>query len=163
MRFLQAVSLTLGLASCAQLVHSPIEDFDDVSGVPYYQGSYYLLVHTDGKGNLASKLLWLRDPSRKMQAKPTSVFASLESTLQFSNGTLTKSTELADTTAVPTAIIEAAESLLSSGFLSRPDRAPKIALPAPSIYKVIIVDPVTIKFVGEDSRYTVNVTRTSRS
>lgn len=49
--------------ACAQLVHSPVESFDENRGTPYYGGSYYLLAHTDGQGNLVTRLLWRRSAS----------------------------------------------------------------------------------------------------
>lgn len=80
-------------------------------GVRYYGSSTYLLVHTDNSGGLTTKILQLPDTTKKMSLRPYVVMATAETTLDFDNGVLTKSTARFDSTAVPAAVVKAAEQV----------------------------------------------------
>ena len=76
------ILLITALSGCASMTHSPVKDFSNPGGIPYYLGSYYLLVHTDGKGNLESTILYLPDRSKKMVAKPTAFLCCSSNSVQ---------------------------------------------------------------------------------
>lgn len=131
------------LPACASLTHRPVARFSEhPGGIPYYRGAHYLLVHTDGKGGLVSKLLFLPDPNRKMVARPRQLFARLDTTLRFSRGVLTQSKQEGDTTAVPKAVIEAlgkvAPALMAglANQMREEGRKPGYTLPPPHLYRV---------------------------
>jgi hypothetical protein len=90
-----------------------------------------------------------------MVAKPYSTMSSLSSTLAFDKGILTQSTETPDTSALPSAILSAAEKVLGKLVLRAPGEgaAPPAettrtnAVPAPYLYKVLVEGP-SVRFVG---------------
>lgn len=111
----------------------------DVDGIRYYEPSPYLLIHSDGKGGLVSKLLYLPDLTKKRVIKPYAYLAANNSTLTFSNGMLTQSKVVADETMVPKAIVGVLEqtalaqlgtSLNVAGTPSTPQHPP------PYLFKV---------------------------
>lgn len=153
-----STALAVLLAACAQIKHTPVNDFAGAGGIPYYLGSWYLLTWPDGHGNLSAEYYYLRDPSKKMEAYPRAWLANLNTTLEFASGVLKSSDTAADSGAVPAALIEAAESFLKGmAAANEAVRGRPPGLEAPSIYKVKIVDPTTIQFVGDRTAYTVTV------
>jgi hypothetical protein len=147
------------MLGCASVKHQPVADFEDPKGIPYYGGSHYLLVYSDGKGNIHSEILYLMDRRKKMVADPTSCFASLQSTLSFTNGVLSDAKAVGDATAIPQAILAAAEKVLAAGVLAAPEArgGPGFTLPAPSIYKIVVESPTRVRFVGEETDEVVHV------
>jgi len=157
-RFIVHSLIVLVMASgCASVTHRPVKDFNQPKGIPYYLGSYYLLVHTDGKGNLESKILFLPDPNKKMVAKPKAILSSLSATLGYTNGVLSSTKTTTDTSAVLGAVIGAAKTFLTAAIANEP-----AALPAPTIYKIRIDSPTEITFIGEETADTVEVIPTSK-
>lgn len=157
--------LALALGACASVTHKPVEDFDRPDGIPYYGGSHYLLVHSDGKGNVSGQILYLMDPEKKMVAKPESWLASLTSSLTFSGGVLTKSKQMSDTTSAPGAILAAAEELLVASAMTDlevPQAPPTREVPAPSLYKILVQDDGAIWFIGDEGTETVKVSVTEQ-
>jgi hypothetical protein len=78
---------------------------NSVEGIRYYESSPYLLVYSDGKGGLVSKLIHLPDLTKKRVIQPFAYLAANNSTLTFTNGMLTQSKVVADETVVPKAVI----------------------------------------------------------
>jgi hypothetical protein len=93
--------------SCTKPLATPSDGMADadVDGIRYYEPSPYLLVYSDGKGGLVSKLLYLPDLTKKRVIKPYAYLAANISTLTFSNGMLTQSKVVADETVVPKAVV----------------------------------------------------------
>ena len=116
------------------------------TGVRYYRRSPYLLVHTDSRGGLIWRILYLPDPSKKM-AIDLPVYASrLTTTLNFENGTLKDSTESSDATAVPVAVLAAIKEAIPAvvqGLRIRetqPDApTPPTKAPAPYLFKIVVL------------------------
>lgn len=163
LRILVPLASLLALAGCAKLTHQPVAEFaDSPGGIPYYEGAHYLLVHTDGKGSVVSKLMFLPDLNRKRVARPKQIFARLDTTLKFSNGVLTKSRAEGDTTAVPKAVIEAigrvAPALASLANRVEGDGGKDgHTLPPPHLYRVTW-DAGKLRLVGGPGTETIGVT-----
>lgn len=123
------------------------------NGVRYYGTSMYLLVYSDGKGNIVWKILELPDQTKKMSAHPYNFLARLETQMTFTNGALDRSAQFVDATVVPRAMIEAAAQVLS--FLAFD--AEKYTVPPPELYKIV---PTTggFEFVGWPGKDRIKVT-----
>lgn len=83
-------------------------------GFRYYQTATYLLVHTDNNGGFVTKVLTLPDMNHRMSLKPYSFIASQELDFNFSNGTLGSVKANSDATALPKALIGAAQAAASA-------------------------------------------------
>lgn len=133
------LALLVGVVGCAGLHHRAVASFDKIDGIPYYGGAHYLLVYSDGKGGVVSKLLYLPDRNQKRVAKPSQVFASLNSTLKFSNGMIEKSEAVGDATAVPKAVVQAigrVAPLLLAAAANAAREGTGYTVPAPQLYRV---------------------------
>lgn len=134
------------IACCGCYTHVAHQKATDCGrGIRYYQSSPYLLVYSDAKNGLQWQILYLPDQSKKMMAQPTVYWGRSELDLYFHNGILTGSSELSDTTQIPTAVIAAVQSalpLLAAGFEARAN-----VFPAPYLYK-IVVSGSDITFLG---------------
>jgi hypothetical protein len=116
------------------------------SGIRYYGTSQYLLVYSDGKGNISWKILELPDQTKLMSARPYNVLARLEVQMTFVNGTLSRTAQLVDGTVVPRQLIETATKFASSLALFD---APAYEVPAPRLYKIVeIPEPPYYAFLG---------------
>ncbi|HXC50061.1 MAG TPA: hypothetical protein VN634_04200 [Candidatus Limnocylindrales bacterium] len=163
---LLAVTLC-GWSGCAQVKHHPVDSFDQVQGIPYYLGSWYLLLYPDGKGAVKSSFLYMMDPRFKMEARPRAWFASVESLLKLDGGVLTATEMKADTTAVPSFILKAAEkaatSMVANDVSASRGEETVTSVPAPSIYRIDVQAPsnpgdaTIVTFVGEQSDFLVEV------
>lgn len=93
--------------ACSKPLSTVSDGVDDttVDGIRYYESSPYLLVYSDGKGGLVSKLIHLPDLTKKRVIQPFAYLAANNSTLTFTNGMLTQSKVVADETVVPKAVI----------------------------------------------------------
>jgi len=136
-----AALIAVGFSGCTSVAPVPVPRAnpfpDEPGGIPYYDGSYYLLIYADGHGNLKWSLEYIFDPAKKMIYKASATLASLETSLKFNYGLLSESTTTADSTAVPTAILGAFKTVLSAGVMNDlTSGATKV--PTPRIYKVLI-------------------------
>lgn len=155
-RGILCLGLTTLVVACAAVKHAPVSCEEDprATGIRYYRSAPYLLVHSDGKGGLRSEIIWLPDQTAKMSATPSSFLAKLESTLVFDKGVLTNSTDTADATALPKAILSALEKAVPAilAMRSAEDGKPKekeCLVPAPFLYR-IVVEGDKITLVGGD-------------
>ncbi len=109
-------------------------------GIRFYQPSPYLLVYADGKGGLSWELHHLPDPTKKMSARPYNYMSTLEAKLTFDDHfRLTKTHEMADTTAIPAAVLGKIAELapaLAAAF-NEPSAKDGWKLPAPLLYKIV--------------------------
>jgi hypothetical protein len=146
------------IGGCASITHQPVayhpypidlaspvraavkaqneQEDQNLTGVRYYESSTYLLVYTDGKGNLLWKLYNLPDPTKLMVATPQQVLAKVVNNLTFTNGVLTTSHAEADSTAIPKAVIGALEKVLP--FLAAADISPSTTIASPRLYKIVL-------------------------
>jgi hypothetical protein len=156
------LALPLLLGGCASIEPQPVRDFNQPEGIPYYEGSYYLLVWADGAGNLKWQLDYLADPNKKFEYRTRSFLSKVEAELTFSNGLLTKGNTTIDSTAVPKAVVGAVEKVLMA-IANDPDRplANSHAIPAPSLFKLVSKGN-TIVIYGHESAGTVNATVTAK-
>jgi hypothetical protein len=123
---------------------------EQADGIRYYEAAPFLLVYTDGKGGLNSRLLFLPDLTRKKSIHPYAVLASNESTLTFTNGVLTQAKTVVDETIVPksaVAALEKAATAALAGALNVTGVSPPSKLPPPHLYKVVI-EKDSVRLVG---------------
>lgn len=123
-------------------------------GIRYYLSSPYLLVYTDGKGNLLWKIYNLPDPTKLMVAEPTQFLAKSTSNLTFTNGILTSSHIDTDSTGFPKAVISALEKVLPLLAADAPQQ--KTDIPAPILYKLAIRGD-KIELIGTQSMDPIHV------
>ncbi|MER0170149.1 MAG: hypothetical protein DU489_05970 [Nitrosomonas sp.] len=137
------------LTACAGVTHKPISSIEDSAdeGIRYFGSSYYLFLYSNGKGGLITEIKSLPDPNKKMSAKPYSFLSSLDLTMNFVNGVLTSSEETADSTAIPKAVIAAAEKVASLLLQTMNLPSKQLELPAPYVYKIVLKSD-SIEFVG---------------
>lgn len=124
---------------------------DQADGIRYYESAPFLLVYSDGKGGVVSKLLFLPDLTRKRVIDPYAVLSSNNSTLTFTNGVLTQGKTVVDETVVPKAVVgalEKAATALLSGAFNAPGAPPSAQLPPPQLFKVVLLPNGGAKLVG---------------
>ncbi len=177
--FAAVLGIAWAVSGCAYVTHEPVtyhpypsncepteqckavrlkNDQEDAkfTGIRYYLSSLYLLVYTDGKGNLVWKLYQLPDQTKLMVATPTQFFAKTTANFTFTNGVLTQSKSEADSAGAIKAVIGAIEKVLPLMAAAMvPTEATKI--PAPKLYKIVF-DQGNLKLIGEQSPETVSVT-----
>ncbi len=146
---------------CARVEHIPVTSPTDdlkMDGIRYFEASPYLLVYSNLKGGIVTEVLYLPDPNKKMAAKPTSIMASLDTTMNFSKGVLTDAKDIADSTAVPKAVLGAIQTA-GEAFIKAMDEASanEYKVPPPHLYKIISTED-GVKFVGGEGNTTINVT-----
>jgi hypothetical protein len=124
-------------------------------GVRYYGTSLYLLVYSDGKGDIVWKILELPDQTILMSARPYNVLARLEVQMTFVNGSLNRTAQLVDGTVVPRALIEAAAKV--APLLAPFDAAKTYTVPAPRLFK-IVPTLAGYDFIGSPALGEINVT-----
>jgi hypothetical protein len=135
-----AAASTILLAGCAGLTATalPSKDNeltdDNANGFRYYETSPFLLVYTDGKGGLVSKILYLPDSTKLRTIKPYNFAASNSTTLKFDNGRLVQSKAVVDETVVPTAIISGLEKVASSAIKAA--NGNNDGIPAPYLFRI---------------------------
>jgi hypothetical protein len=131
------IAVLTALSGCAGLnvgpVNSPLAD-QSAKGFRYYETAPFLFIHTDGKGGLVGEIVMLPDTTRMMSIEPYAMLASNNTTLTFSNGTLTESNSQVDTTAVASAGLDALAKYLT---LVVGADLPKAA-PPPYLYKIYL-------------------------
>ena len=129
------------IVGCAGVEYTRINDEQDAkaTGLRYYDSSYYLLVYATGRGSIQWHLMELPDQTKLMAARPYAVMAQLDANLDFVHGVLVKSSEKADSTVIPRAIIAAAAevaAIAAEALLADADPATR-ELPAPHLYKIV--------------------------
>lgn len=166
------------VADCAYVIHEPVryhpyasdggtpasreivkiennKEDNEKTGVRYYLSSPYLLVYTDGKGNLIWKVYNLPDQTKLMVATPKQFFAKATANFTFTNGVLTTSKTEADSSAAIKAMIGAIEKVLPLLFVAMVPRDTTQII-APRLYK-IIVDHDNLNLIGVQSKETVSI------
>jgi hypothetical protein len=116
-------------------------DDSQADGIRYYESAPFLLVYTDGKGGLVSKLLFLPDLTRKRVIDPYATLAANNSTLVFTNGVLSQGKSVVDETAVPKAVIGTLEKAVTAalgGTLNAIGSTPTTQLPPPLLFKIVL-------------------------
>jgi hypothetical protein len=150
--FLLAMLVATG---CAEVTHRPVpyhlypvagdsteakkaNDHEDsvLTGIRYYRSSPYLLVYTDGKGNLVWKIYNLPDQTKLMVATPHQFFSKITTNMTFVNGVLTTAHTETDSTAAVKAVIGAIEKVLPLTKVG--DRPAVETIPAPRLYKILV-------------------------
>lgn len=145
---------------CIQCANREIETRNDaydrrLTGLRFYQPSPYLLVYSDGKGGINWEIHHLPDPTKKMSAKPYNFLASLQYKLTIDEElqVMTKATEVADSTAVPKAILTAVKELapgIMGALLNEAAEAQRLNLiPTPHLYKIVTDDRGTRLIGGQ--------------
>lgn len=137
-------AVTILVSGCAGYSAVPIHNSDEdkkADGVRYYEIAPFLLVYSDGKGNLTSKIEMMPDTSKKMTMDLYSFAANNNSTLTFKNGILTNSKLVLDSTVIPLALIDTIQTLgvaaASAAFMA-PDSGTTRSIPAPYLFKIVI-------------------------
>jgi hypothetical protein len=130
-------------SGCAGLTVKPVGTNESkVHGFRYYEPSPYLLVYTDNRGGLTTRLLWLPDQTKKRSARPYAYLASNDVTLSFTNGVLTQAAVTVDETIVPKAVVEALEqaaalAVKGAGFREAAAEQQNI-VPPPYLFKIVV-------------------------
>lgn len=121
----------------------------EAHGFRYYQSSPYLIVHTDNKGGLTSRIEYLPDPNRLMSYEPYSKLSSNATTLEFKNGVLTGATSDIDETVVPIAALKGVEAVLSAALkASLLDKVGTTTVPLPALFKIVFDRDGGVRLVG---------------
>jgi len=134
--------LLVGVAGCAGLTVKPVPDAaadTKARGFRYYEPSPYLLVYTDNKGGLVTKLVYLPDTTKKMSAQPYNLLASNEVTLDFEDGMLKSGKTVVDETVVPKAVVAAVEKAALAAIAAKgaPGPSKKNPVPSPYLFKIV--------------------------
>lgn len=143
------------LTGCATVTHQPVpyhaypvgkdpeaartaNDQEDkaLTGIRYYRSSPYLLVYTDGKGNLVWKIYNLPDQTKLMVATPHQFFSKITTNMTFVNGVLTTAHTETDSAAAVKAVIGSVEKILP--LLAAANLPAATTIPAPRLYKILV-------------------------
>lgn len=132
------------LTGCAGYTAGPIlnnKQDAKADGVRYYEIAPFLLVYSDGKGNLTSQIVMMPDTSKKMTLDLYAIAANNDSTLNFENGVLTSSKFILDSSEVPQSLIATIQTLgtaaVSAAF-NEPELGTTRRIPAPYLFKIVI-------------------------
>lgn len=118
-------------------------------GFRYYQNSPYLIVYTDNKGGLTSRIEYLPDPNRLMSYEPYSQLSTNSTTLEFKNGVLAGATSDIDETIVPVAALKGLEAVLTAAVkASLLDKVGTTTVPLPALFKVVFDAEGRVTLVG---------------
>ncbi|MDR6841323.1 hypothetical protein [Pseudoxanthomonas sacheonensis] len=134
--------IALLLSGCAgfKVVDAPANE-DTVQGIRYYEPAPFLLVYSDGKGNLTSQIIVMPDITQKRVIDLYAYASTNKSTLDFTDGMLTKSAVEIDSTAVPLALIDTIQSLgvaaIGAAF-NAPESGVTHIIPAPYLFKIVV-------------------------
>lgn len=142
--------LVMTLVGCAGTNVSLVSAKDDVraKGFRYYQASPYLLIQTDNKGGLVSRIVMLPDPNRLVSLQPYAYFATNSSSYEFSNGVLTSGTTDIDETVLPKAVISAIETVAGALLKALANSPETREAPPPYLYKVVFGPDGTVLLRG---------------
>lgn len=175
------IATTFLVSGCAWVTHKPViyhpypsdgnaiedrkkvkaenaeEDKKHTGSVRYYLSSPYLLVYSDGKGNLYWKVHNLPDQTKMMMATPHQFFAKTTANFTFTNGVLTSSKTEADSTAAIKAVIGAIEKVLPLVGTAFVDTTRTTKIQAPRLYKIVVIED-TLKLIGIPSQETISIT-----
>jgi hypothetical protein len=140
------------LVGCAGYKAEPVisENDKNLIGLRYYEPAPFLLIYSDGRGNLQSEILILPDLTKKMNINLYSYFANNNSTLTFEHGILKESKTVIDDLALPKAFIETIKTVGEAAIgtaLNYPDSGVVRQFPAPYLFKIII-DKDGTKLIG---------------
>jgi len=135
--FFASVCVVVAIVSqgCAGVTYTAIntpEQDQKAKGFRYYDTSPYLLItRQKGDGNtFTSQLLYLPDQTKKFQAHPYCFLAINNNTFTYGSGeqsgVLTDTSVESDSTAVPAAIIAAAQKVVAAGMKLFADLPPKV-------------------------------------
>jgi hypothetical protein len=136
-RILAVASVAAFLAGCAGISAKSVPDpaKDTTGGFRYYEGAPFLLLYTDGKAGLTSKVLYLPDTTRLRSIEPYSYLANNTTTLKFDHGRLTSAKVVADETAIPTAIISGLEKIALEA--AKAANAGEEGIPGPYLFRLV--------------------------
>lgn len=115
-------------------------------GIRYYESAPYLLIYSDGKGGLKWQILYLPDQSHVMTASPVVRGGKTQMTLYFQNGVLGTSSVTGDTTAIPNAILSAAQAAIPL-ILAVAEKPAEQKFPRPYLYKIVVTGD-SVQFIG---------------
>lgn len=120
---------------------------DKVTGFRYYDTSPFLLLHTDNKGGLTTKLLYLPDTQKKRSIKPYAYAATNNATLSFEEGRLKGAKAEIDETAIPTAVLSALEKVATEAIKAM--NAGAGGIPSPYLFRILKVDNTWVLSGGQ--------------
>lgn len=153
-----AFAFAIGGVGCAGYTAKPVtSDAQDgqEDGVRYYEIAPYLLVYSDGNGNLTSRIEMMPDTSRKMVMDLHAFASKNNSTLTFENGVLVSSNFVLDNTAIPAQVIESIKTFGTAAIanaFNEPGAASTVRrIPPPYLFK-IVVDKDGTRLVGGPGR-----------
>ena len=131
----------LVITGCAGLDVTAINtEADDnmARGFRYYESAPFLLVHTDNKGGLTSKVIYLPDLKKKRSLRPYNHLASNEATLTFDKGMLTGAKAVVDETVIPKAVVASLEKVATALITAAngEETAEDHLVPAPYLFRV---------------------------
>lgn len=141
------------IAACAGTTVQRVPDSKnaEIDGIRYYQSAPFLLVFSNGKGNITSQLVYLPDTTRMMALDPYAFAASNDSTFKFTNGLLQEATTVVDETLVPKAIVTAlgtAASTAFAAFNTPVDAGVPLEAPPPMLFRIVQLSNGTWALVG---------------
>jgi hypothetical protein len=106
-------------------------------GIRYFDTSPFLLIYTDGKGGLVSKLLYLPDSTKLRSIKPYAYAAKNDTTLKFDHGRLSQAKSVVDETAIPTTVISGLEKVAISRAKANAANNGGTGIPAPYLFRIV--------------------------
>mgnify|MGYP000549847843 CR=1 FL=1 len=144
------VAVLFFLSGCAGFSVQDDNDKPEVDGIRYYEPAPFLLIYSDGKGNLTSQIIMMPDTQKKRVIDMHAFAAKNNTTLSFNKGVLESSKFVVDSTALPSTLITSIKSLgtaaISAAF-NAPESGITRQIPAPYLYKIVIGKDGT-KLVG---------------
>jgi hypothetical protein len=132
--------LAAALSGCAGLTAHSIGEGTagaNETGIRYFDTSPFLLVYTDGKGGLESKVIYLPDTTKLRTIKPYAYGAKNDTTLKFDNGKLVQAKSVVDETIIPVAAIAGLEKVAIS--LAKANAAAG-GIPSPYLFRIVSDD-----------------------
>lgn len=158
---LVAVFVAVLLSGCAGVtIQKENTDAAKDNGIRYYEPAPFLLLYSDSKGGLNSKLLWLPDTTRVMTLKPYAYLAKNDATFKFDKGLLTQAKSVADETVIPTAVVAALKTAAVAAIAAanKSEGAENPTVPAPYLYRIVIDQGAATLYAADRSPSVIQVT-----
>lgn len=132
------LALCAVVSGCAGITAKVLDETADKSdtGFRYYDTSPFLLVYTDGKASVESKLLYLPDTTKLRTIKPYNFGAKNDATFRFDKGRLIQAKAVVDETIIPNAVLAGLEKMATSKIKAFANNADGV--PAPYLFRIVV-------------------------
>ncbi len=134
-----AAGLLCGGCACVSYTSLTPEADSTAKGFRYHDTSPYLLAQRDQNGDWQTQLSYLPDQTKEFQATPHTFLSVNGTSFVFTNSVLTEASSDADASAVPAAVIQTLQQLVSKAYTFT-DAEKQVTPPSVQVFKIMKVN-----------------------